>query len=76
MFRTEGEQTAIPESNGDERRAAPSHANCCPVSAIESAVPIAVTINLRLEVLPSEIWALISVPSGRVARESTLKHTV
>ena len=74
LIRTSGEQSATPASNGDDRRAAPSHANCCPISAIESAVPMAVAMNLRPETSIRKLRALTSVPSGRVARESISKH--
>lgn len=54
ISRIVGEQIAIPDSNGDERGPAPSHANCCPISTIESAVPAAVTRNLWPEFSASE----------------------
>jgi hypothetical protein len=73
VLRTIGAQVATPDSNGDERRAAPSHANSWPISATEPAVPVAVTMNLLLGISFSEIHASISVPSDRVANESTSK---
>lgn len=70
MSRIAGEQIAIPDSDGDERRPAPSHANCCPISTIDSAVPAAVTWNLCPEFSASETWTASFVPSGKTAAQS------
>jgi hypothetical protein len=66
-----GEHVATPASNRGGQSAALSHANCCPISASESLVPMVVTMNL----FPS-IRASSSVPSGRLTKKTILEGVI